>query len=285
MIILNNISSSDDAADILHSGNFAIIFQIRECIVCSILHSSRCRIYSPRLTSHNSAYIPKSFELNLFRGDSSKKRKEEKNIINNTNSNRDKDKDNEYISSLNNQIYKLENQIEQLQNKVYELNSLNMSFKNDHNKLKNYEILIKNERQKTQMAEKRVIELKKEIEHLLKSNKNNNNIKHRYIHNPKKLLKQNKLRNISMQSSFDKKGKTSESENENLNIFINDLHNQVNKLNNELNENENINDIKINKTNILEETKNNNTSISNNEKNMPEIIENNYGEYRKMMVV
>jgi hypothetical protein len=151
-----------------------------------------------------------------------------------------------------------------------------MSFKNDHNKLKNYEILIKNERQKTQMAEKRVIELKKEIEHLLKSNKNNNNIKHRYIHNPKKLLKQNKLRNISMQSSFDKKGKTSESENENLNIFINDLHNQVNKLNNELNENENINDIKINKTNILEETKNNNTSISNNEKNMPEIIENNY---------
>ena len=138
-----------------------------------------------------------------------------------------------------------------------------MSIRKDQNKLKDYEKLIEIERKKTQNAEKRILKLKKEVENLQKLNSQNyshiNNIKHK---KGKIQLNKNMSLPLYSQSSFEYKGKTSESENENANILINDLHNQVDKLNNDLNVNVNemqsVGVIKINKNYSDEQRKNNN---------------------------
>ena len=223
----------------------------------SIYPSMDCRtnrIFKNDKLERKSSYTPKTFELSHVNIDLNKGKEQEKKIIN-------KNKDYElYISSLNNQIFQLEKQIEKLQNKVSELNTLNLSFKKDQNKLKDYEKIIKNERLKTQNAENRISKLMQEIKDLQKSKKNNNYIvKSRSMHNHKKeKIKSDKLKKLSLHY-FEERGKTSESENENINRFISDLHKQVDKFNNDLNENQtkNINDIKINKIkNISEESKN-----------------------------
>ena len=136
-----------------------------------------------------------------------------------------------------------------------------MSFKKDQNKLKDYEKLIKNERLKTQNAENRISKLMQEIKDLQESKKNNNYIvKSRSMQNHKKeKIKSDELKKLSLHY-FEKRRKTSEKENENINRFISDLHKQVDKFNKDLNESQtkNINDIKINKIkNISEESKNN----------------------------
>ena len=148
-----------------------------------------------------------------------------------------------------------------------------MSIRKEHNKLKDYEKLIEIEKNKTKDAENMIFKLRQEIETLQRTSISNNDfyqkiIKHRNLHNHhnnnnnKQLkMKLNNFRNISIpHSSIDKNGKTSESENENLNIFINDLHQQVDKLNNDLNDN--MNDIKISKTNSSDLKINNNSNSS-----------------------
>ena len=148
-----------------------------------------------------------------------------------------------------------------------------MSIRKEQSKLKDYEKLIEIEKNKTKDAENMIFKLRQEIETLQRKNIINNDdyyqkiIKHRNLHNHhnnnhNKLLKMklNNFKNISIPSSIDKNGKTSDSESENLNIFINDLHHQVDKLNNDLNDN--MNDIKISKTNSSDLKINNNSNSS-----------------------
>jgi flagellar biosynthesis chaperone FliJ len=212
----------------------------------------------------NKAYTPKTYELRTINIDINKTYEESKEKYNaKKGKNKDKLSDKEriknyelYISSLNNQIYKLESQIEKLQNKVIELNSYNISVKKDHYKLKDYEKLIQIEKCKSKDAENMIMKLRQEIDNLQKSNQNtytytNNNhpniIKYRSFHsntnsnNNKTRLKKTTFRNlcINQQTSVEKTAKTSESENENLNKFINDLHIQVDKFNDDLNDNMN----------------------------------------------
>ena len=116
------------------------------------------KLYKNDKLINNSAYIPrfpevcKNKSFNIYK-------EEEK--VNNESEN--------YINSLNAQIFKLESQIEQLQNKVYELNSQNKTIDKDKKKIKNYEYIIEKERHKAKKAENTIYNLKQEIEMLKKS--------------------------------------------------------------------------------------------------------------------
>jgi hypothetical protein len=61
---------------------------------------------------------------------------------------------------LNNQIYKLEEQITHLQKKLNDINNYNINCKKNKMKIKEYELIIQNEKIKNEKAEK-IIYIKK----------------------------------------------------------------------------------------------------------------------------
>jgi hypothetical protein len=171
-----------------------------------------------------------------------------------------------YIKSLNNQIYELESQIEILQNKVTNISG-NYEKENEYNYNMN---LLREEITNLQQENKRLKEMVK-----MKESQNNsimtNNQNRTYEINSKKNYKQMPI------SQTNRTKITNESENDYLKQFISDFHKQIDDLNIDTNIMKDKN-IKLN--NNIKNTiiKNNN---SNDDFNIDEIYkkENNYENY------
>ena len=158
-----------------------------------------------------------------------------------------------YIKSLNEQIYRLESQIEVLQNKVLNLSG---NFKKENN----YNINLN-------LLREQIIHLQKENQKLtqiikMKENIHNNNMDI----NP--IVKNKQKKNKKQLPIITHTNRTTESENEYVKQFINDFHKQIDELN--IDNNIIANEQKINILNNKIINNNNN----NNNKNRFNIDEN-----------
>ena len=171
-----------------------------------------------------------------------------------------------YIKSLNNQIYELESQIEILQNKVTNISG-NYKKENEYNYNMN---LLRDEITNLQQENKRLKEIVK-----MKESQNNsimtNNQNRTYEINSKKNFKQMPI------SQTNRSKKTNESENDYLKQFISDFHKQIDDLNIDANI---MNDKNIKLNNNIKNTIINNSN-SNEDFNIDENYkkENNYENY------
>ena len=171
-----------------------------------------------------------------------------------------------YIKSLNNQIYELESQIEILQNKVTNISG---SYKKENEY--NYNMnLLREQIANLQQENKRLKEIVK-----VKESQNNsivtNNQNRTYEINSKKNYKQMPI------SQTNRSKITNESENDYLNQFISDFHRQIDDLNIDTNI---INDKNVKLNNNIKNTIINNSN-SNDDYNIDEVYkkENNYENY------
>ena len=192
-----------------------------------------------------------------------------------------------YIKSLNDQIYQLESQIEILQGKVSNISG-NYIKENENeynlkvNLLREQIIYLQTENQK--------------LTQMLKMKENNKNANIYTNIKSKKIIKQNKKRIQMPISQSNRSKKTNESENEYVKQFINEFHKQIDDLNidsnqliNENNQsisnknNDKINLINnkdhkyINNENIEDENNEQNEEYYNNNANYPnDNFDNNY---------
>jgi len=171
-----------------------------------------------------------------------------------------------YIKSLNNQIYELESQIEILQNKVTNISG-NYKKENEYNYNMN---LLREQISNLQQENKRLKEIVK-----MKESQNNSivtNYQNRtYEINSKKNYKQMPFTQTNRSKI------TNESENDYLKQFISDFHKQIDDLNIDTNI---MNDKNIKLNNNIKNTIINNSN-SNDDYNIDEVYkkENNYGNY------
>jgi hypothetical protein len=171
---------------------------------------------------NTSSYNPKTFVIKQNK--SFKLEREEEKV--NKEQNKEKNK-----SLLFNQIFLLESQISELQNKVCELNAENINMNKDKKQLKNYEQIIKVQREDAKKAENIIFKLNQEINYLKKSydknllyisklkKMNNQNSETNYTHRDKFPLKLNQKEGIFYDIDNDHFFNELKKDNEKLNTF------------------------------------------------------------------